>query len=375
MLAQEQPDSEVKLSGKLKVTLPEPEGITHIRVRIKGVVRTLVSKVRSSSRRRSPFIADLLPSFSFQAQVSGRTPISDEVTFLSTSKTLWTSTPSSGTIVILPGNASSDLTRLHGTFSFPFTLSIPGQITHLPSPSSSDDATDVLGEPLTRPIRPPPSFMLDPSSQQNGASGMRVAGLAPAEAACRYYLKVTLGRKGLLKVNERWIIPLVFAPRQRAPTYSPLREAAILSQQTRLPSSLADPSGWTAPGKYLVRETMRAGVFRTKVGEITLEGRVPRGKVPRGVGEKVEFEIVIRSSNHEQTGRFPARAIQVALVMRTNVTAQKLSAFPNLLSLFFPYLHHLLTIFLRSLLPPYSQYHRYPSPPRLFSPPNRSSRR
>jgi hypothetical protein len=212
----------------------------------------------------------------------------------------------------------------------------------------------------------------------------------PAEGAVRYFFKVTLGRKGMLKVNERWVIPIVFAPRQRPPTYSPLRELALSSPHppSSLPSSREDPSGWTPPGKYTARETMRAGVFRTKVGEIILEARVPRGKVVRAGGEKVEFEVSVTSSNPEQTGRFPPGAIQVSLVMKTSVTAQRLSASSSF-SLFppirFPLLpapspapSPLLFILLRLHLPfqppPRSQHHRHPDPPRLLSPPNRTTR-
>lgn len=182
--------------------------------------------------------------------------------------------------------------------------------------------------------------------------------MMPAEGAVRYFFKVTLGRKGMLKVNERWVIPIVFAPRQRPPTYSPLRELALSSPHppSSLPSSREDPSGWTPPGKYTARETMRAGVFRTKVGEIILEARVPRGKVVRAGGEKVDFEVSVTSSNPEQTGRFPPGAIQVSLVMKTSVTAQRLSAFFFLL--FFP-------SFLQLTFPPFFLLFLFHSPSRL----------
>ncbi|GAA5851726.1 hypothetical protein JCM8547_001186 [Rhodosporidiobolus lusitaniae] len=312
VIVQEVPDSETNVEGKLKVILPEPEGITHIRVRVKGVVRTLVSK----------------------AQVSGRHPISDEICFVSSSRTLWTSTPSNGSSPeVLPSNRSSDPYKLHGTFTFPFSLSIPGKITHLPP--SSDLGVPTAGEPLGRPIRPPPSFMLDSATvatstavqrEEDGSvlpgSSSRLGG-AGYEGSVRYYLKVTLGRKGMLKVNERWIVPLVFAPRQHAPTYSRVRELA-LREERPTPGSREDPEGWSRPGKYLVRESVRKGVWKTKSGWVELEVKVPRAKMPRRAGEKVEFEAQIISSNPEATGRFPPASVQVSLVQRTTITAQRL---------------------------------------------------
>ena len=59
VLVQEAPDGDVTLDGHLQVHLREPESITHVRVRLKGMVRTLVQK----------------------AHASGRHPVSDEVDF------------------------------------------------------------------------------------------------------------------------------------------------------------------------------------------------------------------------------------------------------------------------------------------------------
>ncbi|GAA6043900.1 hypothetical protein JCM8097_004298 [Rhodosporidiobolus ruineniae] len=313
VLIQEVPDGECSLDGKLKLSLPAPESITHVRVRLKGVIRTLVMKAHSS----------------------GRHPVSDEVAFLSSSKTLWTLTPSNGAPPErLRGNQSADPLKLHGDFSFPFSLSVPGRITHLPP--SSDLLLPSEGEPLPRPMRPPPSFMLDSAMTTMSASvrqenegvtpGLRAGGLSTGgfEASCRYYLKVTLGRKGLLKMNERWLIPIIFVPRQPPPALSPLRELA-LRENRRPPSSREDRNAWTAPGKYVVRESVRKGVWKTRTGWVEVEGRVMRGKVARGAGERVEFEVQITSSNPEATGRFPPSCLTVTLMQRTAVTAQRLT--------------------------------------------------
>ncbi|GAA5987477.1 hypothetical protein JCM11641_003842 [Rhodosporidiobolus odoratus] len=292
VLIQEIPDADTNLEGCLKVVLKEPEGITHVRVRVKGIIRTMV----------------------MQAQSSGRHPLTDELVFLSSSRTLWTSTPSNGSAPErLPGNKSTDPTKLHGTFLFPFSLPVPGKITHLPPSSDLLGIGVSEGDPLPRPIRPPPSFMLDSRPTTGGF-----------EASCRYYLKVTVGRKGLFKLNERFIVPIVFVPRQPAPTYSPLRELAVREGRRR-PTSMEDPEGWTEEGKYVVRENVRRGAWKTKTRWVEVEGKVVKGKVSRGTGEKVEFEVQILSSNPEGTGRFCASSVAVTLVQRVTVSAQQLT--------------------------------------------------
>lgn len=49
VLAQTEVDGDVWVEGKLTVNLPSAEPITHVRIRVKGVVRTMVMKVRSLS--------------------------------------------------------------------------------------------------------------------------------------------------------------------------------------------------------------------------------------------------------------------------------------------------------------------------------------
>ncbi|GAA6021562.1 hypothetical protein JCM10207_005068 [Rhodosporidiobolus poonsookiae] len=300
VLVQEMPDAETNLEGRLKVVLKDPESITHIRVRVKGVIRTLLIKPQSS----------------------GRQALNDELSFLSSGRTLWTSTPSNGAPPeLLRGNQSSDPTKLHGTFLFPFSLPVPARITNLPAPSTALEGLHP-GERLPAPMRPPPSFVLDSDALPAGARTGALGGAGGAfQASCRYYLKVTLGRKGLLKMNERWIVPVVWVPRQVPPPLSLPREVA-LREGRRIPGSRDDPQGWTEPGRYVVRESVRRGVWKTKAGWVELEGRVPRGKVQRGVGERVEFEVQITSSNPEATGRFLPSSLAVTLIQRTHITAQ-----------------------------------------------------
>jgi len=307
------------------VNLKEPETITHIKIRLKGIVRTLVMK----------------------AHASGRHPVSDEITFHESSTTLYTS--SSDTF--LPANESSDASKLLGTFTFPFSLSVPAQITHYTS-SILPGAQPV---PLSRPVRPPPSFMLEShrsplersansiiATQSPSSNGLSTGGF---EVSCRYFIKITLGRKGLLKLNERWIIPVVFVPRQITPTISPLRELS-LSREERPPHSDTDPNGWTEEGKFRMKRSIKKpgsmnwrGSKGGGTADLEIEGKTIRGhKVERGDAGTpggtgvVPFEVRIRTSSVAVTGKFVPSMINVFLVQRTAITAQRLSESERFLS-------------------------------------------
>lgn len=144
---------------------------------------------------------------------------------------------STTTSTVLPaGNLSSDPLKLQGTFEFPFKLHLPSRVARIPEELPAD------GTPLRSTwLTLPPSFVL--SGEANG-------GARGSEwASCRYFLKVTLGRKGLLKSNERLIVPIIYLPRGREPRTSPLRTLA-LSQGRTPPGPLEDPSGWA--GKYVL---------------------------------------------------------------------------------------------------------------------------
>ncbi|GAA6010293.1 hypothetical protein JCM11491_006252 [Sporobolomyces phaffii] len=322
ILIQEEPDGVTELQGVLKMVFKEPESITHVKIRLKGIVRTLVMK----------------------AHASGRHPVSDEITFHESASTLYSSTSDA----FLPSNESTDSSKLLGSFAFPFTLSVPARITEFTS-SSLPGAAPMT---LPHPIRPPPSFMLDSqssdverrnsviSTQSPSANGLGTGGF---EVSCRYFVKVTLGRRGLLKLNERWIIPVVFVPRQITPAISPLRELALNlngepGRNERPPHSDTDPLGWTEPGKYRMKRSMKKPSSWTSrkgsggTADIEIEGKTIRGNkvergdagTPGGTGV-VPFEVVVRTSNFGVTGKFKPSMINVFLVQRTAITAQRLT--------------------------------------------------
>lgn len=293
VVVQQVPDGPTTIHGTLTLRLREPESITHLRIRLKGIVRTLV----------------------FKAHASGRHPISDEVCFLEDSRPLWyrldphgpdiaagaVAPPPAGNLTSAEAYAASG--KLQGTMRFPFAVTIPARLTHLPD----------SGQPYEpRPIRPPPSFMLDGDTTSASAGAATTspasAALGGFEGSCRYYLKVTLGRAGLLKLNERWIIPIVFVPRQPIPVSpSPVRRqhlallaSAASANRVATPDSKHDPEGWTDPGKYVTRTATKKSRFKgtggnAVAGWVRLEGKVPKPqKFVKARGEALEFEVQVR---------------------------------------------------------------------------------
>ena len=353
---------DVTLLGTLTLVLRDPEAITHVRVRLKGMVRTLAQK----------------------AHASGRHPVSDEVDFFEDGHDLWTAPPlgaSNG--CVLAGNTAHEPNKLQGTFAFPFSVTLPGRLTRVPR----------MDLPPGRAMRPPPSFVLDSSLSSPGTTSILTTGVGAFEASCRYYLKVTLGKKGLLKLNERWVIPVVFVPRQAPPLApSPLRALALSQGRTTPPSSASDPEGWTDARKYVARAggsaTRRGGaggLFKSgaRSAWVEVEGKVPKPhKFIKGQGQAIDFEVHVRRlvlslgplpsspslslssllpslhptfvflpvaplpsrsrtraragltrpsldpqiTSDANSGRFPASAVAVSLLQRTVVHAQNLGA-------------------------------------------------
>jgi hypothetical protein len=118
-----------------------------------------------------------------QVHGSGRHPVTDESVIWEDSKQLWDPE------IFLASNESTDPTKLQGTFTFPFKLVIPGRVAGSPN---------AVGASLRRPRPTPPSFVL--SGTANDVS----VGKGAEWASCRYFVKVTMGRRGLLKVH--WIL-------------------------------------------------------------------------------------------------------------------------------------------------------------------------
>lgn len=147
---------------------------------------------------------------------SGRHPVAEEVIFWEDAVDLWSE--SSGPPL---ASTSSDPSKLQGEFTFPFQLKLPAQITRVSAQGAS------------RKYSLPPSFVL--SSDEGLGSG--------EWASTRYFVKVTLRRRGLLKANDRLIVPVMFLPRHKAPVGSVERTAAQREGRP-VPGPTEDPAGW-----------------------------------------------------------------------------------------------------------------------------------
>lgn len=121
-------DTRIKLAGTLKLTLPQAEDITHIRVRVKGITRC----VNYSQR---PRYIQMLTALIFPRTLvlkERRHPVADEITFYQQREDLYESTGS----------------KLEGSLEFPFELYLPPTIIQQTIGGSS------------RTFKLPPSFVL-----------------------------------------------------------------------------------------------------------------------------------------------------------------------------------------------------------------------
>ncbi|KAM0789361.1 hypothetical protein ACM66B_000192 [Microbotryomycetes sp. NB124-2] len=280
ILAQAEPGASVSLQGSLVVSLPQPEAVTFIKIRMKGIVQTQVAKNGAGS---------------------GRQAVLDEALVWEDSCVLWNGND------FLSSNESPDASKLQGTFMFPFKLSMPGTIQYPLLGSTRPNDTNRK----TRP--PPPSFVLASRSDEAYSRGAEWA-------SCRYYVKVTLGRRGLLKVNERFVVPIIYVPRHAEPEQSAMRTVAV-AQGLPTPGPDEDPSGWR--GKK-ARQAVRKGLLTSKraawyetVLLLPTPAVFPRLSV-------IPFAIKISSSDPNVTGRFPVRNVKAQLIQRALVCAQGL---------------------------------------------------
>ena len=203
-------------------------------------------------------------------------------------------------------NSSSDPSKLQGTLSFPFVLHIPARVVR-------PGAAGLAG----RRIRPPPSFILGSlqgvDANQSGAEW----------ASCRYLVKVTLGRRGILKANERFVQPVVFVPRQNNPAMSDARMLAVAGGRP-MPGPLEDPDGWA--GKKVRHPVKRGNVLRgVKHASYDVTMLLPApAKVPRT--STIPFSLKLTSTDPEATTRFPKSEVSVFLLQRTHIGAQGLAS-------------------------------------------------
>ncbi|KAM0753262.1 hypothetical protein T439DRAFT_323903 [Meredithblackwellia eburnea MCA 4105] len=258
------------LEGQLIVNLPSPEQITHIKIRLKAIVRTMVMRVHGS----------------------GRHPVNEDLLIWEDSKTLYTSTTGD----------NAEVGKLSGTTSYPFSLHLPSRVS-LIAPA--------------RKVRLPPSFVLATDATGHSTDG---GGRGTEWASCRYFVKVTLGRKGFFKVSERITVPLIYSPILQPPTPSPARMVA-LAQNLPAPGPLDDPTGW---GGKKVKKQVKRGIFSGKKAWYEVVLLVPNPAKFARLSE-IEYAIKIVSSDPGVTTQFPPESVWVGLVQRSFVSAQGLS--------------------------------------------------
>ncbi|EGG05282.1 uncharacterized protein MELLADRAFT_88140 [Melampsora larici-populina 98AG31] len=179
-----------ELRGELKLNLGElGECFSEIRVKLKGVVSTTV--VRSQGNN------------------------TDEIVFLQLDQSLYQ-----------PPLIATSEHRLSGTKTFPFKFFLPAQ--------SSNDVTL------------PPSFALTSSAPDAMApfTRARLPSKTVEWASVKYYIKVTLARRGLLRSNDRLLAPFVLLSRQTQPPITSMTRQAAFNLGLPLPNPMEDPDGW-----------------------------------------------------------------------------------------------------------------------------------
>lgn len=184
-----------ELRGELKLNLGEfGESFREIRVKLKGVVSTTVVRSQGTNTGNA---------------------LQDEIVFLQLDQSLYQ-----------PPLIATSEQRLSGTKTFPFKFYLP--------PSSSNE------------VSLPPSFALTSSAPDPMApfSRARLPSKTIEWASVKYYIKVTLARRGLLRSNDRLLAPFVLLSRQTQPPITSVTRQAAYNLGLPLPNPMEDPDGW-----------------------------------------------------------------------------------------------------------------------------------
>ncbi|KAH9814499.1 hypothetical protein DFH28DRAFT_1168645 [Melampsora americana] len=179
-----------ELRGELKLNLGEfGECFSEIRVKLKGVVSTTVVRSQDNS--------------------------TDEIVFLQLDQSVYQ-----------PPLLTTSDHRLSGTKTFPFKFALP---------ASSHNELSL-----------PPSFALTSSAPDPMApfSRARLPSKTVEWASVKYYIKVTLARRGLLRSNDRLLAPFVLLSRQTQPPNTSVTRQAAYNLGLPLPNPMEDPDGW-----------------------------------------------------------------------------------------------------------------------------------
>jgi len=252
-----------KVTGKVILALQGDETVTELRLRVKGTVTTAVNRAHSTSHRS----------------------VAEEAEFWYASKLLWH-----------PTEETPTLDAAARSLEFPFELEIPSKVP----------ATGAMKQSFPMP----PSFVLG-RGKPHEIGGVEAA-------AVRYYVKVTLARKGLLRPNERLFAPIVYYPRRQSLLFmsDARRQAIVLG--TDLPGPSVAPAAWE--GK-VEEKVIRKGFWGTKKVPYKVAMLLP-SPLTYGKIESIPYYVKVTSSDSSMLSKLAPASVQVNLTQRTMVSAQ-----------------------------------------------------
>ncbi|KAK9893323.1 hypothetical protein P389DRAFT_22380 [Cystobasidium minutum MCA 4210] len=243
------------VTGKMRMYVQGDENLHEVRIRVKGVATTTVLRTQHNSSRA----------------------IAEEEEFWYAGCTLW--------------DAQSDDKKATSQLyvDLPFTIPIPPMV----SPS-----------PRRKAYPMPPSFILA-TTRSYDTGGID-------SASIRYYVKITLARKGLLRPNDRLFAPIVYYTRARDLSFLSEPRRLALLQGTPIPSPLQDPDAWLGRSEEIA---FKKGFFSGKKVNYKIAILLPAPLI-YGKTEELPYYIRITSSDAALLNKLSATSVVVQLIQR-----------------------------------------------------------
>ncbi|KAI8454608.1 hypothetical protein BY996DRAFT_4581722 [Phakopsora pachyrhizi] len=264
-------DLDQELRGELKLNLGEiAESFSEIRIKCKGVARTLV--VRN--------------------QASGGNLINDEVVFMQHDQSLYQ-----------PSILTSGESKLSGTVKFPFRFQI--------SPNR-----------LVRGSLPPTFSLTSAAPDSVSANfGLAVSQKVTEWASVKYYVKVTLARRGILRSNERLFAPFVLLSKQTQPPIRSLTRLAAVNLGLPIPNPSEDPDGWM--GRKIRQHIKLNGCGPGRISKSAWYEVMVLLPSPLcfARNKPLQYYLKFISSNPALTTEFNDSTFKVSLFQRASLTA------------------------------------------------------
>ncbi|WFC99837.1 hypothetical protein MYAM1_002583 [Malassezia yamatoensis] len=219
--------------GRVRLVCNGKDRVSEVRIKLKAVVSALVPKHAQATEGNMPTFTGLLPSETSTSSKEQVLLSLDERLKLSEAKFQ----PSDSASV--HPNTSHKLEE-PGTYEWEFQFDIPEH--------GSGNNSLPLGFPGVG-INYPSSYVLESDVRKRGAS-------ADEWASVKWYVKVTVGRPGLFRSNDRLLVPFIYLPPPPEKISSLIIRRQALSMQIQrllmnvrgpvtLPKDLAEPvSSW-----------------------------------------------------------------------------------------------------------------------------------